>query len=79
MIYYDFHIHSALSPCGDKDMTPNNIVNMAALSELDAIAVSDSAQANITMNVTLDTPYDIYIDGANYNVYVVEAGATPAI
>ena len=41
MIYYDFHIHSALSPCGDKDMTPNNIVNMAALSGLDAIAVSD--------------------------------------
>lgn len=41
MIYYDFHIHSCLSPCGDKDMTPNNIVNMAALLGLDAIAVSD--------------------------------------
>lgn len=44
----------------------------------DAIAVSESG-GNITMNVTLDTPYDIYIDGANNNVYVVEAGATPAI
>jgi hypothetical protein len=44
----------------------------------DAIAVSESG-SNITMNVTLDTPYDIYIDGANNNVYVVEAGATPAI
>ena len=43
-----------------------------------AIAVSDGG-GNITMNVTLDTPYDIYIDGANLNVYVVEAGATPAI
>ena len=41
MLYYDFHIHSALSPCGDKDMTPNNIVNMAAICGLDAIAVSD--------------------------------------
>lgn len=41
MLYYDFHIHTALSPCGDKDMTPNNIVNMAALSGLNAIAVSD--------------------------------------
>lgn len=41
MIYYDFHIHSCLSPCGDMDMTPNNIVNMAALSGLNAIAVSD--------------------------------------
>ena len=44
----------------------------------DAIAVSESG-SNITMNVTLNTPYDIYIDGANNNVYVVEAGATPAI
>ena len=44
----------------------------------DAIAVSESG-GNITMNVTLNTPYDIYIDGANNNVYVVEAGATPAI
>lgn len=41
MFYYDFHIHSALSPCGDKDMTPNNIVNMAAISGLNAIAISD--------------------------------------
>lgn len=41
MVYYDLHIHSALSPCGDKDMTPNNIVNMAAISGLDTIAVSD--------------------------------------
>lgn len=41
MIYYDFHIHSALSPCGDNDMTPNNIVNMAAISGLNAVAVSD--------------------------------------
>lgn len=41
MIYYDFHIHSCLSPCGDKDMTPNNLVNMAMLSGLDTIALSD--------------------------------------
>ncbi len=41
MLYYDFHIHSALSPCGDDDMTPNNIVNMAMLKGLDAIAVTD--------------------------------------
>ena len=41
MIYYDFHIHSALSPCGDIDMTPNNIVRMAKIIGLDAIAVTD--------------------------------------
>lgn len=41
MITYDFHIHSALSPCGDNEMTPNNIVNMAAVLGLSCIAVSD--------------------------------------
>ncbi len=35
------HIHTALSPCGDADMTPNNIVNMALLKGLDVIAVTD--------------------------------------
>ena len=40
-VYYDFHIHSCLSPCGDEDMTPNNIVNMALLSGLSAIALTD--------------------------------------
>ncbi len=39
--YYDLHIHSVLSPCGDDDMTPNNIVNMSLLNELDIIALSD--------------------------------------
>lgn len=37
----DFHIHSALSPCADEEMTPNNIVNMALLKHLDIIAVTD--------------------------------------
>ena len=41
----DLHIHSALSPCGDNDMTPNNIVNMALLKGLDAIAVTDHNSA----------------------------------
>ncbi len=38
---YDFHIHSCLSPCGDNDMTPNNLVNMAALSGCEIIAITD--------------------------------------
>ncbi len=41
MIYYDFHIHSCLSPCADDDMTPNNIVNMAMIKGLDMIAICD--------------------------------------
>ncbi len=40
-VYYDFHMHSCLSPCGDEDMTPNNMVNMAMLDGLQVIAISD--------------------------------------
>ncbi len=40
-LYYDLHIHSCLSPCGDDDMTPANIVGMAMLKGLDVIAVTD--------------------------------------
>ena len=40
-LFYDLHIHSCLSPCGDADMTVNNIVNMSILTELDAIALTD--------------------------------------
>ena len=36
-LYYDLHIHSCLSPCGDDDMTPANI----AVKGLDVIAVTD--------------------------------------
>ena len=38
---YDLHLHSCLSPCGSDDMTPNNLVNMAALLGYDLIAVTD--------------------------------------
>lgn len=38
---YDLHLHSCLSPCGDNDMTPNNMVNMAALLGCDIMAVTD--------------------------------------
>lgn len=41
LVYYDLHIHSCLSPCGDDDMTPNNIANMALLKGLDLIALTD--------------------------------------
>ena len=39
--YYDLHIHSALSPCADILMSPNNILNMAYLKELNIIAITD--------------------------------------
>ena len=40
-LYYDLHIHSCLSPCGDDDMTPANITGMAVIKGLDVIAVTD--------------------------------------
>lgn len=43
--YYDLHIHSALSPCADNDMTPNNIAGMAALKGLHIAALTDHNSA----------------------------------
>ena len=39
--FYDLHIHSCLSPCADDDNTPNNIAGMAALSNLNIVALTD--------------------------------------
>ncbi len=39
--YYDLHIHSCLSPCGDDDNTPNNIAGMASLCGLSIVALTD--------------------------------------
>lgn len=44
-VFSDFHIHSCLSPCADNEMTPGNIVGMAALKGLDAIAIADHNSA----------------------------------
>ena len=40
-VFYDIHIHSTLSACGDELQTPNNILNMAMLKKLDMIAITD--------------------------------------
>lgn len=39
--FYDLHLHSCLSPCGDMDMTPNNITGMASILGLQIIALTD--------------------------------------
>lgn len=39
--YYDFHIHSCLSPCGDDDMTPANIAGASTLAGLNIVALTD--------------------------------------
>lgn len=40
-VTYDLHVHSGLSPCAEKDMTPCTIVGFAKLNGLDMVAISD--------------------------------------
>ena len=40
-LYYDLHIHSCLSPCGDNEMTPYNLVNLAKIFGYNIIALTD--------------------------------------
>ena len=39
--FYDLHMHSCLSPCGDNDMTPNNMAGMGVLNGLNIMALTD--------------------------------------
>ena len=39
--YYDVHVHSCLSPCGDDDMTPNNVAGMGTVNGLQIMALTD--------------------------------------
>lgn len=60
--FCDLHLHSALSPCGDNDMTPNNIVNMAVLCGLNIIAICDhNSIGNVksAMKVSEDLPITV--------------------
>lgn len=41
LYHCDLHIHSCLSPCGDEDMTPGNIVGMSLLNGLNIVALTD--------------------------------------
>jgi PHP family Zn ribbon phosphoesterase len=59
---YDLHIHSCLSPCGDEDMTPSNIVGMSAIKSLDVIAVTDhNSCKNCSAVIKLAEDYDIIV------------------
>ncbi|VBB45814.1 conserved hypothetical protein [uncultured Paludibacter sp.] len=44
----DLHIHTCLSPCGDLEMSPQNIIRQAVEKGLDIIAITDH---NTTRNV----------------------------
>ena len=40
-LFYDLHLHSCLSPCGDDESTPGNIVGMSVVKGLQVIALTD--------------------------------------
>ncbi len=39
--FYDLHIHSCLSPCGDDDATPSSIAGIGKINGLDIMALTD--------------------------------------
>lgn len=43
--FIDFHIHTALSPCADNQMTPKRIIEAAVSHELHIIAITDHNSA----------------------------------
>ncbi len=62
-LYYDLHLHSCLSPCGDDDMTPANLVGMASILQLQVIALTDH-------NSCKNCPAAM-VHGENYGVTVI--------
>ena len=60
--YYDLHIHTCLSPCGDVLMTPNNILNMAYLKGLNIIAITDhNSTLQLSSIMELSESYDMLV------------------
>lgn len=39
--FFEFHLHSCLSPCGSDDMTPGDLAGMCALAGYDIVALTD--------------------------------------
>ncbi len=59
---YDLHIHSALSPCADREMTPVNIVAYAAAAGLEIVAVSDhNASGNVRAAEEVGAALDVLV------------------
>ncbi len=61
--YYDLHIHSCLSPCGDDDSTPNSIAGMGELNGLNIMALTDH-------NTCKNCPY-FFEAAANHGILAV--------
>ncbi|MEG2450440.1 MAG: phosphoesterase [Clostridia bacterium] len=59
---YDLHIHSALSPCAENNMTPVTIVGEAAIIGLDFVAVADhNAIENVEVALRAGEAYGVKV------------------
>lgn len=69
MIAADLHMHSCLSPCGDDEMQPADLVGMAKLNGLDLMALTDHNSAkNCPAAAAAAAEYDIgFIPGLEIN------------
>lgn len=58
----DLHMHTALSPCGSEEMTPNNIIHMAALKGLDILSITDhNAIGNVLPCMKIGYKHDVVV------------------
>lgn len=62
LVRYDLHVHSALSPCADDDMTPANIVGYAALEGIQIVAIADhNAIGNVKVAMEVGEAYGVCV------------------
>ncbi len=58
----DLHIHTAISPCSESDMTPGNIVAMSKLKGLDVIAITDHQSCgNVSSAMKISKAFGIIV------------------
>ena len=71
--YYDLHIHSCLSPCGDNDMTPANIAGMAAVKGLQIAALTaTSYDEALEFADRAQCRASVYIDSKKIRLFELE-------
>ncbi len=59
---FDFHIHSGLSACAEKVMSPRQFLKRAKEKGLDVIAITDhNASANVRLSIELSAEFDLRV------------------